>query len=60
MWLFYFGVEDIDAAAERIGAGGGTIVQQPMQIPGGEYALVAADPQGPAFGLVGPRREQQS
>jgi predicted enzyme related to lactoylglutathione lyase len=60
MWLFYFGVEDIDAAAAKVGASGGTVVQQPMQIPGGEYALVAADPQGVAFGLVGPRREQQS
>jgi hypothetical protein len=57
LWFFYFGVEDIDAAAAKVGAGGGTVVQQPMQIPGGEYSLVAADPQGVAFGLVGPRKE---
>ena len=59
LWLFYFGVEDIDAAAAKVSAAGGTIIQQPIQIPGGEYSLVAADPQGVAFGLVGPRKEQQ-
>lgn len=55
-WQFYFHVPDIDAAAERIGSGGGTLVQEPMEIPGGDYALVARDPQGAAFGLVGPRK----
>jgi predicted enzyme related to lactoylglutathione lyase len=59
LWLFYFGVEDIDAAAAKVSASLGTIHQQPIQIPGGEYSLVAADPQGVPFGLVGPRKEQQ-
>lgn len=54
-WLFYIGVEDIDRAAEAVRAGGGKVVQEPIQIPGGEYSLVAVDPQGAAFGLVGPR-----
>ncbi len=54
-WQFYFHVPDIDAAAERIGSGGGTVVQEAMEIPGGDYALVARDPQGAGFGLVGPR-----
>ena len=56
LWCFYFGVRDIDAAAARITAGGGTLIQEPIEIPGGEYSLVAADPQGVAFGLVGPRK----
>jgi uncharacterized protein len=55
MWIFYFRVADIDAAASMIGAQGGKILQQPTPIPGGEYSLVAADPDGAAFGLVGPR-----
>ena len=56
MWNFYFGVPDIDKAAEAVRAGGGTIASGPHEIPGGEYALNAVDPQGAAFGLVGPRR----
>lgn len=54
-WTFYFRVADIDAAAATITASAGTILQEPMEIPGGEYSLTAADPQGAAFGLVGPR-----
>ncbi|MBU1755703.1 MAG: VOC family protein [Alphaproteobacteria bacterium] len=54
-WQFYFHVPDIDAAAERLRSGGGTILQEPSQIPGGDYSLVARDPQGGGFGLVGPR-----
>ena len=54
-WQFYFHVPDIDAGADAIRSGGGTIVQEPMEIPGGDHALVARDPQGAGFGLVGPR-----
>jgi predicted enzyme related to lactoylglutathione lyase len=54
-WSFYFGVPEIDAAAAKIGAHGGTIHAGPMEIPGGEYAVVASDPQGVMFGIVGPR-----
>jgi len=55
VWAYYIGVDDIDRAAAAIGAGGGTILNGPMEIPGGEYALNALDPQQAAFGLVGPR-----
>jgi hypothetical protein len=54
-WLYYFRVEDIDAAAERIAAHGGRIHIPAMEIPGGEYCLAAADPDGANFGLLGPR-----
>jgi predicted enzyme related to lactoylglutathione lyase len=37
-------------------AGGGQILYGPMEIPGGEYSLNGMDPQGAAFGLVGPRK----
>lgn len=54
-WQYYAQVTDIDDAAEAIRAGGGAIIQGPDQIPGGSYSIVAADPQGVRFGLVGPR-----
>ncbi|QNN68453.1 VOC family protein [Sphingomonas lutea] len=56
MWNFYIGVEDIDRGADAVRSGGGQVVNGPMEIPGGEYALNAIDPQGALFGLVGPRK----
>lgn len=55
-WLFYIGVDDIDRATAAITAGGGQKLYDPMEIPGGEYAVAGIDPQGAAFGLVGPRK----
>lgn len=55
-WTFYFRVPDIDAAAAMITSTGGTLFQDPVEIPGGEYSLNASDPHGAAFGLVGPRK----
>ena len=55
-WLFYAGVDDIDRAAKAVVASGGLITIDIMEIPGGEFALVASDPQGAPIGLVGPRR----
>lgn len=56
LWSYYIGVDDIDRAAEAVRSGGGTILVEPMEIPGGDYSLNALDPQGAAFGLVGPRK----
>ena len=55
-WLYYLHVRDIDAAAAEVRSGGGSVVQEPVEIPGGDYSLVGLDPQGARFGLVGPRR----
>ncbi|NNM78677.1 VOC family protein [Sphingomonas sp. ID1715] len=55
-WTYYFRVADIDVAARYIKDRGATLFLEPMEIPGGDYSLHAADPQGAAFGLVGPRR----
>lgn len=54
-WLFYFHVPDIDAARDRVVAAGGTIEQEPIEIPGGGFSLSARDPHGARFGLVGRR-----
>ena len=53
---YYFGVEDIDRATDAVTSGGGQVVNGPMEIPGGEFAVNAIDPHGAAFGLVGPRK----
>ena len=55
-WSYYFRVADIDAAVTAIKAGGGTLYANPIEIPGGEFSLNAADPQGASFGLVGARK----
>jgi predicted enzyme related to lactoylglutathione lyase len=55
-WLSYFGIEDIDECARRIADGGGQIHFGPSEIPGGFFIIIAADPQGASFGLVGPRK----
>ena len=55
-WTFYFGVEDIDVAAKAVTGNGGTIHYGPAEVPGSVFIIVASDPQGAMFGLVGPRK----
>jgi len=55
-WLYYFNVGDIDAAAKRVGDGGGKITQGPMPVPGERWIVQASDPQGAAFALLGTRK----
>jgi uncharacterized protein len=50
-WQIYFRVPDADAAAERVKASGGQILNGPMDVPGGDRVVNAMDPQGAAFGL---------
>ena len=53
-WLVYFGLDDLDAAAERVGSAGGTTMVEPQAVPGGRI-LVAGDPQGAVFALFAGR-----
>jgi uncharacterized protein len=53
-WLYYFDVPDIDAAAERVKACGGEIIEGPGAVPGG-WILRCIDPQGAMFALMGTR-----
>ena len=55
-WLFYFNVDDIDAAHRRLTAHGGTVVHGPSEVPGEQWIVQATDPQGVLFAVVGPRR----
>ena len=57
LWLFYFGVRSIAAAKAAIEKGGGKILNGPHQVPGGDWIVVALDPQGAVFGVVGPQGE---
>jgi predicted enzyme related to lactoylglutathione lyase len=54
-WLYYFSVGDIDAAAARVTAGGGSIVNGPMEVGQGMWVVQCRDPQGAAFALLGKR-----
>ena len=56
MWTYYFRVPDIDTATSAIKIHGGTILQEPIEIPGGDFSMTAMDPQGAPFGLVGARK----
>ncbi|WP_432768909.1 MAG: VOC family protein [Sphingopyxis sp.] len=55
VWSYYIGVYDIDRAHAAVRANGGTVTNEPMEIPGGEFAMNAIDPQGAPVGFVGPR-----
>lgn len=53
-WGYYFNVPSIDAGTAKIRAGGGKILNGPMEVPGGQWIVQAMDPQGAAFNLVAP------
>jgi predicted enzyme related to lactoylglutathione lyase len=55
-WLYYINVPEIDAAAARVIAGGGKILMEAHQVPGGSWVVNCSDPQGAFFAMVAPRR----
>ena len=55
-WLYYFNVEAIDAAADRVREGGGDVLNGPMQVPGGSWIVQCTDPQGAMFGAAAAKR----
>ena len=57
-WLYYFNVGDTDAAATRVKAGGGRILNGPVAVPGGNWIVHCSDPQGVMFALTGTRRHE--
>jgi uncharacterized protein len=54
-WLYYFNVGDLDEAIRRVKAGGGRIVNGPIEVLGNRWILQCTDPQGAIFALVGKR-----
>jgi predicted enzyme related to lactoylglutathione lyase len=55
-WLYYFNVDAIDAAIERVKAGGGEVLMGPHEVPGGAWIIQGRDPQGAMFALVSMKR----
>jgi len=51
-WTFYFNVDSIKAAIERVNAAGGSVINGPHQVPGGSWIIQGKDPQGAMFSLV--------
>lgn len=48
----YFDVDDLEGALDRVREGGGSVQQERMEIPGGQWIGVATDPWGQAIGFV--------
>ncbi|HEY5723160.1 MAG TPA: VOC family protein [Allosphingosinicella sp.] len=55
-WGFYFNVDGIDSAVERIAANGGKVTVDPHEVPGGSWIVQATDPEGVNFALVSTTR----
>ena len=51
-WTYYFQVDGIEAAAARLKAAGGAVINGPHQVPGGTWIVQATDPQGAMFALT--------
>jgi predicted enzyme related to lactoylglutathione lyase len=51
-WRYYFQVDAIDAAVERLSALGGVVTMGPHQVPGGNWIVHGRDPQGALFALM--------
>ena len=51
-WLYYFNIDDVEAAAKRVEAGGGQILYGPTAVPGGAWIVHCTDPQGAIFALL--------
>ncbi|MGB9376711.1 MAG: VOC family protein [Mycobacteriales bacterium] len=50
-WTVYLATDDTDASAKQVVANGGSIIVDPMDIPGTGKMAIARDPQGASFGL---------
>lgn len=55
-WNYYIHVPDIDASTTATKAGGGQVLQGPMEVPGGDWVMNGIDPQGAPFSLVGSKK----
>jgi uncharacterized protein len=56
LWLHYFNVGDIDAAATRATAAGGQVLHGPTAARSGKWVVQCMDPQGALFVLMGTRK----
>jgi predicted enzyme related to lactoylglutathione lyase len=54
-WSYYFQVDSVGAALERLKSAGGKVINGPMEVPGGSWIVQGFDPQGAMFSLVSPK-----
>jgi predicted enzyme related to lactoylglutathione lyase len=54
-WLYYFNVDDINAATERVNGSGGRMLQGPIELSDNCWIARCVDPQGALFALQGAR-----
>lgn len=52
-WLLYVRVDDLARSLDAVRQGGGRVVREPTEIPGGDYIAQCVDPSGAAFALHG-------
>ncbi|WP_249151245.1 VOC family protein [Bradyrhizobium liaoningense] len=57
-WLYYINVDDIGVATGQVNAGGGRVLQGPIELPDGCWIARCVDPQGALFALQGTRGER--
>jgi predicted enzyme related to lactoylglutathione lyase len=50
-WLHYVLVDDVNRAVDAVTAGGGQVLNGPMEVPGGEWIAQCMDPQGAMFAV---------
>lgn len=50
-WTVYFAVDDAASVAKRVGALGGTVFVEPMEVPNTGIMAMAQDPTGAVFGI---------
>jgi predicted enzyme related to lactoylglutathione lyase len=55
-WQYFITVDDLEAAVARVKTGGGVVMLEPHEVPGGDRIAMCADPQEAAFGLRQPKR----
>lgn len=59
-WLFYIGVDDVDASVEKVKANGGRVLAPAWDIPGVGRIAMVADPQGIPFYVMRGASEENS
>lgn len=50
-WLLYARVDDVNRVAALVKQHGGTVLNGPMEVPGGDWIALCLDPQGAAFAI---------
>jgi predicted enzyme related to lactoylglutathione lyase len=52
VWFYYFMVDGIDGAVNRVREAGGNVIMGPRQVPGGQWILQGSDTQEGYFSLL--------